>query len=221
MQTKLAQKKMHILNKLTAAAAAMLSLCMPAEAAMSGFSQAFGEIYLPDARAALEIYIGRWDGAQKLFFNGQELGEGTFNQTCVARGNDADMRVVSTGRIAYGAQSALSRSVTFIDRDGKLRVDVIGEDGDVATYYGTIERNRVTWLPKHLIMTLDVQTDSFFVSEKGVTMICEGLRFIRTPNKTGILGTSTILKKMSGRFETDKLSPSGGAGFGSAGARLE
>lgn len=190
---------------------AMLSCFAEAGAAtMSVFSKAFPDLYVRDAAAALELYVGRWNGVQTLLFDGKVLGEGSFTQTCVARGDGPQMRVVSTGLITYGSESATSRSVMFIDKDGTLRTDVISEDGSVESYYGKIENNSIYWLPKNMFVTYDYQKDSFFVTEKGVDMYCDGLRYIDVPQKRGYLGTATVLTKMDGSFSRDDSAPGGG-----------
>lgn len=196
------------------ALAALLFLSMGIGYGKSFFSDNFSEIIFKNARDAFEAYVGRWSGSQTLFFDDKELGKGTFEQTCVAKGDGDEMRIISTGKISYGEQSVMTRTSMFIDK-GELRVDIYGQDGSVESYFGRVQMNSVIWLPRTLFMKFDYQCDTFFRAEKGVTMVSDGLRFISTPQATGFLGTRTVVNKAVGTFDKNQASPFNSAAFGS------
>ena len=176
----------------------------------SVFRREFADVWLADAESAFNAYVGNWTGAEAVFADGREIMGADVVQSYVPSKNSRTPRLVCSGKIVVKGKSFPTSSYLYITDAGTLELDIITLEKDTISNVGKVERNSVFWTPKYLFYAFDVQRDSFYLSDRGVSMFCDAKKYVETPDGSfkGYIEVKMTLERDNAAFPKSKMSNS-------------
>ncbi len=196
-------KKLTIL--LVVAAMSVCSEAMEPPSGKSIFTNAYSGLMFRNIEEAFNVYIGSWTGSQSVFIKGEEIMAAAVEQRYIPAEASAVPKLVGSGQILVQGQSIDTRCYMYLDGD-KLVLDIHTINDKITRYIGLLDGNVIVWKPLYMFLLYDIQTDSFFRSDKGIIMSSNGTRYISAPARDfeGMVETKTVLQKTDSSYSKDK-----------------
>ena len=171
-------KKLIIL--LVVAAMSVCSEAMEPPSGKSIFTNAYSGLMFRNIEEAFNVYIGSWTGSQSVSIKGEEIMAAAVEQRYIPAEASAVPKLVGSGQILVQGQSIDTRCYMYLDGD-KLVLDIHTINDKITRYIGLLDGNVIVWKPLYMFLLYDIQTDSFFRSDKGIIMSSNGTRYISAP----------------------------------------
>lgn len=173
---------------------------------ISRFANVNNQIYLGTLEDAFNIYMGAWNGMQRVSIDGTEqvLVEAKIIQRNLPSDYGNVRRMIGNGKVIAQGQSLDIRSMIYME-NGFLVTEIRDERDGRVKYRGRVKQNRVSWEPYCLVFLCDFQIDSFFIIPNGVLMDSVGLKQANMPNFNGYFMMTSSLTKMESAFSSDSV----------------
>lgn len=168
------------------------------------------EYFIENPQRALELYAGNWSGSEQLRIGKDVLMEAMVDERGVISESSGVPRLIIRGRITKkDGETYKTRSVMYV-KNNKLMLEIYALSGEVNYYVGTLDFNKVKWLPRDLVLNYDYQIDTFYRTDKGYMLHSVSDRYVEEPssNFKGILTVEMYLKKDAPMYHKSKMNRS-------------